>query len=47
MIAFNVPPYDNDGDTSVQKWLPALSAEYHPVANSNNNAHVESVARGT
>lgn len=47
MIAFNVPPYDNDGDTSSQKWIPALDGAYHPIANSLNASYIESVVEWT
>jgi len=47
MIAMNVPPYDNDGDQSVQKWIPALDSAYHPIANSLNSSYVASVVEWT
>ena len=47
MIAFNVPPYNNDGVTSVQKWIPALTPEYHSIATSLDSQYVLSVNEGS
>ncbi len=47
MIAMNVPPYDNDGDQSVQKWIPALDGAYHPIATSLDSSYVASVVEWT